>query len=235
VSIAIPRVVLLAHTEDPERLIAAAARLCYSQSSVEDIREQLTPEKIESFLDTLLDMGHESPIEHISFTFGIEGVSRSLTHQLVRHRLASYSQQSQRYVQAKQFAYIMPPLIAANPEACAVFEAQMRAAQESYDQLLAMGFPREDARYVLPNACETRLVMTMNARSLLNFFTARCCMRAQWEIRALAEAMLALVQPIAPHIFAHAGPNCTRYGVCREGAMSCGRIAAIDSRSNPVR
>lgn len=218
------RVILLAHTPDPERLIAAAARLCYSPSSAEQLMERLTPEKIDDLLQKLVEMGHESPIEHISFSFAIEGVSRSLSHQLVRHRIASYSQQSQRYVKAKQFAYIMPPQIAANEEARQLFEEQMRAAQSAYDRLIELGLEREDARYLLPNACETKLVMTMNARSLQNFFAKRCCMRAQWEIRALAEAMLALVRPIAPQIFAKAGPSCVREGVCHEGAMSCGRL-----------
>ena len=219
-----PKVILLEHTPDPERIVAAAARLCYSTSSVSDLLERLSPERVADFVQQLIDMGHESPIEHISFTFAVEGVSRALSHQLVRHRIASYSQQSQRYVSMQQFSYVLPPDIAADAEASEVFIRQMEEAQTAYDRLVSLGMNKEDARYVLPNACETRLVMTMNARSLHHFFTLRMCSRAQWEIRRLATMMLALVQPVAPSIFAKAGPNCVREGICREGAMSCGRV-----------
>ena len=217
------KVVLLEHTPDPERLVAAAARLCYTASDVEALLQRLTPDKIKSFLERLVELGHESPIEHINFTFAIEGVSRALSHQLVRHRIASYSQQSQRYVKAAQFAYVVPPLAANNLDALEVFEKQMQSAQEAYDKLIAFGLPPEDARFVLPNAAETKIIVTMNARSLYNFFEKRCCYRAQWEIRQLAEAMLELVKPIAPTIFSRAGAPCDRDGVCPEGAMSCGR------------
>jgi len=219
---AVPHVILLEHTPEPERIVAAAARLCYSTSSATDLLERLTPERTESFVSHLMSMGHESPIEHISFTFAIEGISRACSHQLVRHRIASYSQQSQRYVNMQQFDYVLPPQIADNSEAAGLFEAQMRAAQEAYDKLIELGMQQEDARYLLPNACETKLVMTMNARSLLNFFALRICNRAQWEIRALANQMLDLVKPVAPSIFAKAGPSCISEGICREGDLSCG-------------
>ncbi|MCL2497767.1 MAG: FAD-dependent thymidylate synthase [Symbiobacteriaceae bacterium] len=219
-----PQVILLEHTPNPEWVVAAAARLCYSASGVEDILERLTPERARTLVEQLLARGHESPIEHISFTFAIEGISRACSHQLVRHRIASYSQQSQRYVSMEQFAYITPPTIAAQEEALAVFQEQMVAAQAAYDRLTAMGVAQEDARFVLPNACETKLIMTMNARSLHNFFALRLCQRAQWEIRVLGEKMLELVQPLAPSIFAHAGPSCVREGICHEGAYSCGRL-----------
>ena len=221
-----PHVILLEHTPDPERIVAAAARLCYSSSSATDLLERLTPERTQSFVSHLMSMGHESPIEHISFTFAIDGVSRACSHQLVRHRIASYSQQSQRYVNMQQFDYILPPEIAADEKAAAVFEAQMRASQEAYDKLIELGMQQEDACYLLPNACETKLVMTMNARSLHNFFALRICMRAQWEIRALATQMLELVKPVAPSIFAKAGPSCISEGVCHEGDLSCGRLSS---------
>ena len=199
-------VTLLACTPEPEKLVAAAAKLCYSPSSIETIREGLTEEKTSSFVQMLAEIGHESPIEHASFTFGIEGVSRSLLAQITRHRIASYSVQSQRYVAEDSFAYVIPPEIEAIPEAKEEFLAAMREDQQHYERLTALLMEKhrkqllregkaekeaeraaekraiEDARFVLPNACETKMVCTFNARSLLNFFSHRCCNRAQWEI-----------------------------------------------------
>ena len=247
------KVTLLAYTPDPERTVAAAAKLCYSASSVGTLLEGLTPEKASDFLEMLSQLGHASPIEHASFTFGIEGVSRSLLAQITRHRIASYSVQSQRYVRADQFEYVTPPEIAALPQAAQEFQRAMAAAQQSYDRLaallqeqhtqalLAQGVPErearrraekqaiEDARFVLPNACATKLVMTMNARSLHNFFAERCCSRAQWEIRQVADQMLALVSRVAPTLFAQAGPGCVR-GACPEGKMSCGHPQEVSQR-----
>ncbi len=244
------KVTLLAYTPDPEKLVAAAAKLCYSASSPQTLLEGLTPEKTESFLQMLQTIGHESPIEHVSFTFGIEGVSRSLLAQITRHRIASYSVQSQRYVREKDFSYVTPPEIAAIPEAQQLYEKTMRQIGESYDQLaarlkekhtqtlMAEGLDEksaakkaekmaiEDARFVLPNACDTQLVVTMNARSLLNFFKHRCCNRAQWEIREVAYQMLALVHEVAPSLFENAGAPCVR-GDCPEGKMSCGRANEV--------
>ena len=241
-----PKVTLLAHTPEPERTVAFAAKLCYSSSGIEDLRDGLTEEKISSFVKMLADMGHESPIEHVSFTFGIEGVSRACTHQLVRHRLASYSQKSQRYVTEGQFDYIVPPEIAADKEAAAVFKSAMAADQEAYDKIAEVlkskhknaflndGFDEktasrmaekkaiEDARFVLPNACETKIVVTMNARTLLNFFHHRCCSRAQWEIKEVADMMLKEVCAVAPNLFRKAGPSCVA-GACPEGKMTCGK------------
>ena len=238
---------LLAYTEGCEKIAAAAAKLCYSSSGIEDILDGLTEEKTGSFLKKLADMGHESPIEHVSFTFGIEGVSRSLLAQITRHRIASYSVKSQRYVREGEFAYVVPPEIAADEEALQLFEETMRRDQEAYDQLVeiltrnktrqlmeesmsekaakaaASKLANEDARFVLPNACETKMIVTMNARSLMNFFHHRCCSRAQWEIRALADEMLRLVKEVAPSLFGCAGPSCVS-GACPEGKMSCGRM-----------
>lgn len=185
-------VILLSHTPDPEKVVASAAKLCYSASDIQDLTEKQTPEKVKAFLERLSNYGHMSPVEHISFTFGIEGVSRSLTHQLVRHRLASYSQKSQRYVTEGQFDYIVPPAIADIPEAKALYLKTMEADQRAYDELVgrltahhkaalmdqgksekdaqaaAQKKAFEDARYVLPNACETKIIVTMNARELLH-------------------------------------------------------------------
>ncbi|HHX87202.1 MAG TPA: FAD-dependent thymidylate synthase [Firmicutes bacterium] len=214
---------LLAWTCEPERTVSAAARLCYSSDSVSELARKMTPQRQASFIEKLVDMGHQSPLEHASFTFGVEGVSRALSHQLVRHRIASYSQKSQRYVDESRFDFITPPSVAASSEAARVFTEQMENIREAYRQLCAM-VPREDARYLLPNACETKLVVTMNARSLLHFFQVRCCRRAQWEIRQLAGMMLQEVRRVSPLLFKHAGPQCETKGFCPEGELSCGRL-----------
>lgn len=237
---------LIAHTNDPEKTVAAAAKLCYSDAHIEILLEGLTPEKTASFLQKLTDLGHASPIEHASFTFGIEGVSRTFLAQVTRHRIASFSVQSQRYVRLEDFRYVIPPEIEALPEAKEKFIEAMNEEARNYlslvksleeahtQRLMAQGMEEkaarakaskqanEDARFVLPNACETKMVMTMNCRSLQNFFNLRCCNRAQWEIRAVADEMLRLVLPLAPHIFATAGPRCLT-GPCPEGRMCCGQ------------
>ena len=215
------KVTLITHTPEPEKVIASAAKLCYSSSDIETLMNGLTTEKIESFIKKLSDLGHQSPLEHCTFTFGIEGVSRALSHQLVRHRIASYSQKSQRYVKEGQFEYIIPPSITKNMVDVTVFKHFMEYCQQTYDYFIENGIPAEDARFVLPNACETKLIMTMNIRSLLHFFDERCCNRAQWEIRQMADTMLDICKEIAPNIFAKAGASCVR-GKCKEGKMCCG-------------
>ncbi len=217
------KVLLLSHTPDPDKLVAAAARLCYAPIGADQLLETMTDSQVNKLVQDLLAMGHESPIEHVSFTFAIEGVSRAMSHQLVRHRLASYSQQSQRYVKANAFEFIMPPSVEANPAAKEIFLRQMAAIQESYNQLNRLGIPKEDARYLLPNACETKIVMTMNARSLYNFFQQRLCQRAQWEIRAMATAMRQELIQVSPLLFSRTGPQCETEGYCSQGKMSCGR------------
>ena len=233
---------LLAYTPDPEKIVASAAKLCYSSAGVSDIMDGLDEEKTEKFLNMLMDLGHESPIEHISFTFGIEGVSRSLLAQFTRHRIASYSVKSQRYVSEKSFSFVTPPEIEKNPEAKRIYLEAMEKDVEDYNRLadilkeqhMAAGMDekkaekaaQEDARYILPNACETNMIVTMNARSLYNFFHHRCCTRAQWEIRECAYQMYKLVKDIAPTIFKKAGPSCVA-GPCPEGKMSCGKIAEM--------
>lgn len=215
------KVTLITHTPEPEKIIASAAKLCYSSSDIESLMNGLTTEKIESFIKKLTDLGHQSPLEHCTFTFGIEGVSRALSHQLVRHRIASYSQKSQRYVKEGQFEYITPPTISKNQADLTVYNDFMKYTQEVYDYFIDNGIPAEDARFVLPNATETKLIMTMNIRTLLHFFDERCCERAQWEIRYMANTMLDICKEIAPNIFAKAGASCIR-GKCKEGKMCCG-------------
>ncbi|HHY27545.1 MAG TPA: FAD-dependent thymidylate synthase [Desulfitobacterium dehalogenans] len=217
---------LIQYTPDPEKVIAAAARLCYSPDPVPELMEQLDEERVANFVQKLRSMGHLSPFEHVSFQFSIDGVSRALSHQLVRHRIASYSQRSQRYVKEEGFDFVTPPTIRRNPQALERFENVMATLQEEYQALLAM-VPAEDARYILPNACTTSLMATFNARSLMNFFEHRTCMRAQWEIRILAQRMLELVREVAPNVFGQAGPTCVTQGICHEGVMSCGRIKAL--------
>lgn len=244
------KVELLRYTPDGERLIAAAAKLCYSSVGISQIEENLDEKKSESFLSLLMDLNHESPIEHVNFTFGVEGISRTLSHQLVRHRIASFSQQSQRYVKLEQFEYILPPAIANNKEAKELFEHAMEEDQKYYDKIASLLFEDhfnryikdgltekearaksekesiEDARYIFPNACETKIVFTMNARSLLNFFRLRTCNRAQWEIRELAIVMLKEVKKVYPTLFKNAGPGCIK-GPCPEGKMTCGKMVEV--------
>jgi len=215
------KVVLLSYTKDAERLCAAAARSCYSPDPASEILEGVTEDKAGGFIDKVVGMGHHSVIEHASYTFSLEGVSRSLTHQLVRHRIASYSQQSQRYVSLLEPDYVTPGTIQSDPEANRIFEEAMQKAWEAYQQLVAI-VPVEDARYVLPNACATNIVVTMNARELWHFFTLRTCRRAQQEIRTAAELMLKEVRRVSPSIFRDAGPACLR-GKCPEGKLSCGK------------
>ena len=221
------KVNLISHTPDPEKLAATAAKLCYSSSDIGSLRDGLTEEKTRSFIDMLVSVGHESVMEHVSFTFGIEGISRACSHQLVRHRIASYSQKSQRYVNENGFEFVTPPEIAD----LLTESHKDRLMSEGLDEKTALSKARktanEDARFVLPNACETKIVVTMNVRSLFNFFRHRCCRRAQWEIRAVADEMLKLCMEVAPNIFRHAGPSCVTDGKCPEGKMSCGKISEV--------
>lgn len=227
------RVDLIQYTPDPEKVVSAAARLCYSANPVPELLERLDDESVAGFIRRLRKMGHLSTFEHISFQFSIDGVSRALSHQLVRHRIASYSQRSQRYVKEKGFEFVIPPSVKQDPKALERFNAVMARLQDDYQELLN-SVPAEDARYVLPNACTTSLMATFNARSLLNFFEHRTCMRAQWEIRALAERMLELVRGVAPNIFSEAGPTCLTQGVCHQGTYSCGKLKTLLGREiNP--
>ena len=244
------KVTLLAYTQNAQKIIASAAKLCYSSTNIDNITAGLTNEKTSAFVEMLSEIGHESPIEHANFTFGIEGVSRALLAQFTRHRIASYSVQSQRYVKENQFEYVVPPEIENNKQSKELFIKTMNDIQDSYDKLAevlknkhykellktepdekkalkaAEKMAIEDARFVLPNACETKMIVTMNARSLNNFFAHRCCNRAQWEIREAAKQMLILVLKEAPDLFKNSGPPCVK-GKCPEGKMSCGKMAEV--------
>lgn len=252
-------VILLTHTPEPEKIAASAAKLCYSSSDILSVKDGLTDEKTESFIDMLVSVGHESVMEHVSFTFGIEGISRACSHQLVRHRIASYSQKSQRYVNENEFDYITPPEIEKNYEANVEFERMMNEITESYakiadilteshkEKFMAEGMDEksavskarklanEDARFILPNACETKIIVTMNVRSLFNFFRHRCCNRAQWEIRAVANEMLRLCLETAPNIFKYAGASCVVSGKCPEGKMTCGKMQEVREFTENLR
>ena len=232
------KVRLLTHTPDPQKIMAAAAKLCYARADIDSVMDGLTPEKTDDFIDMLSSLGHESPMEHMTFTFGIENVSRALLAQITRHRMASFSVQSQRYVKETDFEFIVPPAIADDKAASDKYLQTMADIAKSYNELADILKTRyisegmdaraaekkaiEDARFVLPNACTTKMIVTMNARSLLNFFKLRCCSRAQWEIRELATRMLMLVKEVAPCVFKNAGPACVR-GACSEGSMTCGK------------
>ena len=225
------KVTLLSHTKDIESLIAAAARTCYSSMTTEDIYATMNtdPDKNREFIQRLRNMGHESPLEHVSFTFGIDGVSRSLTHQLVRHRVASYSQQSQRYVMGTKFDFVTPPSIMKNPNLHLAYSKFLMQSMETYEALVANGIPKEDARYLLPNATTSNIVVTMNVRELLHFFSVRCCTRAQWEIRELAWKMLDICKEVSPILFTNCGAFCDQKGYCKEGSMSCGKRPTLES------
>jgi len=215
------KVTLLSYTKDAERLSAAAARSCYSKKPASKIIEEMDEERAGKAISEITGMGHHSVIEHASYTFSIEGVSRAMTHQLVRHRIASFSQQSQRYVSLKDPSFVIPPTIDSDPALKREFEELMEGIWSAYRRM-ADKVPVEDARYLLPNACTTNITVTMNARELWHFFELRCCNRAQWELRSVADEMLRQVKQVSPHIFSEAGPACVR-GPCPEGKLTCGK------------
>ncbi|RDV82297.1 FAD-dependent thymidylate synthase [Ammonifex thiophilus] len=219
------KVTLIAHTPEPEKVIAFAARRCYSALPNDELWEKVKAGDYRDFLRKLIRRGHLTPVEHASFTFAVEGVSRACLAQITRHRIASFSVQSQRYV--KGFNFVVPPAVAERGKE-GEFLAAMEECRRSYEKLLEF-LPAEDARFVLPQAAETKFVVTMNARELLHFFSLRLCLRAQWEIRRVAEKMLELVKPLAPVVFEKAGPPCLR-GPCPEGEEGCGKLEEVRSK-----
>lgn len=227
-------VVLLRHTPNPEELVAQSAKLCYSAASINELQEQIESKDQTGFIEKLVGMKHLSPLEHISFTFGVEGISRACSHQLVRHRVGcSFSQQSQRYVSFENnegvFSYIIPESIK-KAGMDYDFAQKMEEIQNYYNNLVKHhNVPPEDARFILPNACETKIVVTMNARELLHFFQTRCCHKSQWEIRAMAIEMLKLAKQVAPTVFKNSGPSCVN-DKCHEGKMSCGKMEEVRER-----
>jgi len=234
-------VILLQCTPEPERLVALAARLCYSPAALSDLQEEVSRKDVRKLVRRVLSMGHASVLEHVVFTYGVEGISRATTHQLVRHRIASYSQQSQRYVSAG-FGYVTPKTIGGSGPSmdqprdpaktnrkkplADKFERHMKSSASLYEEMVRSGVPAEDARFVLPNATETKILITMNARELHHFFALRMCRRAQWEIREMAGRMLSIAWEKAPLLFESAGPGCVR-GRCPEGKMTCGDPSGV--------
>ena len=219
------KIKILAHTPNPERVIALAGKLCYSPVGIDELNDKISDEQVEKFITKLSDMGHMSPFEHASFTFAIEGISRNCSHQIVRHRLASFSQQSQRYVRMKG-EYVVPPYIYWHEELLLEFNHALENADKAYNKLVEglMRYGRtekeaiEDARYILPSACTTKMEVTMNVRELLHFFKQRCCKRAQWEIREVAKEMLKQCKEVSPILFKNAGAPCS---TCTEGELKC--------------
>lgn len=203
------KVTLIRHTPDPEQLCGEAAALCYNGKN---------PLKS---LKVAMDGGHESVLEHASFTFLIEDVSRVLLAQLTRHRLASFSVQSQRYCGCNLEDVTIPQSIKDKRFGGSV-TLMMQKVTDLYDAMIKEGVPAEDARFLVPQGVKCRLMMTANARELRHFFSLRCCNRAQWEIRQLADEMLRQCKEVAPTMFADAGAGCVR-GACPEGAKSCGK------------
>jgi thymidylate synthase (FAD) len=218
-------VLLLSCTPDPERMVALAARLCYSPAGIGELREEISRRDARGLIRKVLSMGHASVLEHVTLTYGVEGISRAASHQLVRHRIASYSQQSQRYV-AADFGYVTPPTVAASPAMRKEYARHLGACSTLYGKMMKAGIPPEDARFVLPNATGTKILVTMNARELHHFFSLRTCRRAQWEIREMAFRMLAIAKKEAPLLFDGAGAGCVR-GRCPEGKMTCGKPAEV--------
>ena len=212
------KVELIAYTPEPDIIAAAAAKLTHSKSDASELLKE-DREKMKKLLRIVIKMGHTSVVEHAYFTFAISGVSRALTHQLVRHRIASYSQQSQRYVE-QEMEYVTPPSILKNERIRKKYDEMMKKIWELYNEMKEE-VPIEDARYILPNATTSKIIVSMNARSLLNFFELRCCLHAQWEIRKLAWRMLHLVKKVAPTIFEDAGPPCRTRGYCPMNKKDC--------------
>jgi len=214
------KVELLSYTADAELLCGAAALTSTKSGSPSEIFEKIDLETAKRIIKRVTGYGHVSVVEHASFTFSIEGVSRAMTHQLVRHRIASYTQQSQRYVAYDTLEkYVTPQSITNNAEAKKIFDETLEKISETYQKLLKLGVPKEDARFILPNAAKTNIIVTMNARELRHFFNLRCCTRSQWEIREVATEMLKQAKKTAPALFENAGPSCVELGYCPEGKM----------------
>ncbi len=225
------KVKLLRHTADAELLCGTAALTTIKSGRPSQILEKIDRETAKEKIKKVTGYGHASIIEHASFTFSIEDVSRAMTHQLVRHRIASYTQQSQRYVTYDTLAkYVTPPCIAKNEDAKKAFDETLERISETYQKLLKAGIPKEDARFILPNAAKTNIIVTMNARELRHFFNLRCCARAQWEIREVAVEMLKQSKKAAPALFEDCGPTCVELGFCPEGKMKPTECNVIEVR-----
>lgn len=219
------KVSLVSFTKDPEITCARCASISWRRKGMQEVRLN----EAQDIIRRVLGYGHESVIEHASFTFFAEGISRSLTHQLVRHRIASYTQQSMRYVDLtkSQAYFVRPKSISKNTQLAGLFNDTMTKCKNTYDILRKKGIPPEDSRFVLPIATQTKIAITMNARELRHFYEMRCCLRAQWEIRQLANKMLKICKAIAPSLFENAGPSCVKLGYCPESELTCGKLKQV--------
>lgn len=215
--------------------IYTACRTCYAQGTPQEqykkTQEEFTGatgwDKKWKLINHVISSGHHSTLEHVSFTFLISGVSRALSHQLVRHRIGvSFSQQSQRYCKFDTgFEFVTPFTIAKNTECAEKYLEVMNYLNNAYQMFIESGIPAEDARMVLPNACTTNLTMTMNLRELIHFTDERCCTCAQWEIRDMARRMAKLIIEKIPELKLYLGPKCKLLGYCNESASrTCGRM-----------
>jgi len=209
------RVTLLAHTPDPEHVVGSAAQTSFKDKPPTEIFAKTTTEKAQKVLKRVMGYGHVSVIEHATFTFAVEDISRVAEVQLVRHRIASYTIKSGRYNKT-HCDVVIPSSIAKNEQAKKKVNDFIEYNTKLIQELLDMGIPFEDARMLSPQGIKTNIVFTMNARELLHFFSLRCCRRAQWELRQLADDMLKEVKKVAPTIFENAGPNCVKLGYCPE-------------------
>lgn len=224
------KVLLINYTPDPDRLCAQAALVSKWPKGWSEFKDVWNDKTDLQHLTDAVEKGHVSVIEHASFTFSLEGISRSCSHQLVRHRIASYTQQSQRYVTLEKDTFVIPKTIKENEKAHKLFEKKVRELFSAYKELCDLGIPKEDARFIMSNATTTNIVVTMNARELLHFFALRCCERTQWELREAAWKMLTLVKKVAPLIFQNAGPSCVQLGFCPEGDLTCGKIKEMKEK-----
>lgn len=221
------KVKLIAHTKNPEQVVTAAIRQCYSAIGASELKKKTDKETRERLIRQVIGSGHTSTLEHASFSFAIEGISRVTEIQMIRHRLASFSIQSGRYVKRNGAKFVIPPKIEGNKEILKKYKKILVLTQNLYEEMVEKGIAAEDARYLQPQSLQIKAVVTMNARELLHFFNLRCCRRAQWEIQELANKMLGLTRKVAPTIFETAGPSCVTEKICWEGKMSCGRWKTI--------
>lgn len=222
------KVTLLSHTKDPEQVVAAAIRQCYASVGSKELKKKIDKETRERLIKQVIASGHTSTLEHASFTFGVEGVSRVTEIQLIRHRVGTaYSIQSGRYVKRGDAKFVVPTSVKNNKIIYKKYNKILKNVQDLYNEMIDAGIKAEDARYLQPQSLQTKIVVTFNARALLHFLELRCCKRAQWEVQTMANLMLSEVKKVAPIIFASAGATCFTQKICWEGKMSCGLYEKI--------
>jgi thymidylate synthase (FAD) len=222
------KVQLVTFTPNPDTVASIAARMCYSSGGIDSLLEH---DNITAVLPKVLASGHLSVLRHVMFTFAVEGISRACSHQLVRHSVGvGISQQSQRYVKSDSPTYIVPPTIEnfGSKGLSRFFDTSIRHSWEQYKEVMAAGIPAEDARFLLPNAAETKMLISFTGEALLHLFEKRDCIRSQWEIKSIVNLMMPLVKSVAPIMFDKAGALCKTAGYCPEGGMSCGRAPTME-------